>query len=527
MSVLLLVAVLVIGVVVLTPLADRVRIPQPVLLTVFGLALAFLPFTPQLDLQPDLVLPVVLPPLLFAATQRTTVREFRNQAGPVLLLAVGLTLATVGVVALVAHGLGVPWTAAWVLGAIVSPPDPVAATSVARRLHLPGRLVTILEGEGMFNDATALVAFKVTLAAALTGGFSVGGTALEMVRAVGVGVVVGVAIGALTTRALARVHDASAETTITLLVPYLAYVGAEHLGGSGVLAVLATGLWLTTFSHPATTAEGWLLGRSVWAYVDFLVTSLVFALVGFELVKVIGRSSFDSTTLWHAALVAFTLIAFRALWIFPSAAIARVRARRRDDPIPSGWRESAVVSWAGMRGVVTVAAALSVPLAVDSGAVFPQRDEVVVIALSCVLVTLVLQGLTLGPLTSRLGVGGESPQGANELVSLRRSAAEAALRMVRHSLDENGEGVPTSVRTAVLEQYEGLIAAQTALQDLREHDQEGHDGDVGEILAEWMRRAAGAERDHVIAQRRRGRVSPEVADDALREIEGRALRAGR
>lgn len=177
--------------------------------------------------------------------------------------------------------------------------------------------------------------------------------------------------------------------------------------------------------------------------------------------------------------------------------------------------------------MVTVAAALSVPLVVDSGATFPQRDEIVVIALACVLVTLVLQGLTLGPLTARLGVGGKSDDAARELVALRRSAAEAALRLVRHSLDETGEGVPTSVRTAVLEQYEGFIAAQTALQDLREHDPEGHEDDVGELLTEWMRRAAGAERDHVVDQRRRGRVSPEVADDALREIEGRALRAGR
>ncbi|MEJ7650419.1 MAG: Na+/H+ antiporter [Nakamurella sp.] len=525
MDVLALVVALVIGVVVLTPLADAIRIPQPVLLTVFGLLLALLPFTPELAIEPELVLPVVLPPLLFAATQRTSAREFRNHATAVLTLAVGLTLATVAVVAVVAHALGVPWIAAWVLGAIVSPPDPVAATAVARRLHLPGRLVTILEGEGMFNDATALVAFKVTLAAAVGGGLSWGGTLLELALAVGVGGVVGLALGWIATRALGRIHDSAAETTITLLVPYLGYVGAEQFGGSGVLAVLVLGLYLTTFSHGSTTSEGWLLGRSVWSYVDFLLTSLVFALLGFELVKVIGQTSVDGHTVVLALVVAITLIFFRFVWIFPAVALVNFRARRRDAQLPADWRESIVVSWAGMRGVVTVAGALSIPLLTDMGGLFPDRSQIVVVSLTCVLLTLVLQGLTLGPLASQLGVGGSSMDAEQELVVLRRRAAEAALQFIRRSIDDDAEGVPTTVRQAVLEQYEGLIASQQALQDLRAADL-GHDVDAAGVLTMWMRRASDAERTFVIDARRQGQVSPEVADDALREIEGRARRAG-
>ncbi|MEO7060273.1 MAG: Na+/H+ antiporter [Lapillicoccus sp.] len=526
MSTLLLVVVLVVGVVVLTPVADRIGVPQPVVLTIFGLLLALLPFTPTVAFDPALVLPAVLPPLLFAATQRTTVREFRDHAGAVVVLAVGLTLATAVVVAIVAHALGVPWAAAFVLGAIVSPPDPVAATAVARRLRLPHRLVTILEGEGMFNDATALVAFKVTLAAALTGGFSWGGTAIEMVLAVVVGVAVGLALGWLTTRALAALHDGYAETTVTLLVPFLAYVGAEHLRGSGVLAVLVLGLYLLTFSHPATTSAGWLLGRSVWGYVDFLVTSLVFAVLGFELVKVIETSSLGPDTIRLAAAVAGTLIAFRALWVFPTAALARLRSRRRDAPLPSNWRETLVVSWAGMRGVVTVAGALSIPLVTESGADFPRRSDVVVVALVCVLVTLVLQGLTLAPLTKRLGVGGAAGHERNELPDLRRRAAEHALRHVRHAIENDPSPVAEPIRHAVVEHYEGLIASQEALHEVRAAEV-GEGRDPAAQLAAWMGQATSSERDYVLDQRRRGLVTPESADEALREIEGRSLRASR
>src|SRR6476620_10394360 len=224
------------GVILLTPVADRIRVPQPVLLTIFGLAIALVTPAYPLSLDPSLILPVVLPPLLFAATQRTTVTEFRQHAGAVFTLAVGLTLATVAVVAVVAHAVGLPWSVAWVLGAVVSPPDPVAATAVARRLRLPHRLVTILEGEGMFNDATALVAYNVAIVAAVTGDITGGQVALELVEGVLLGVLVGLALGYVSRIAIARIRDGYAETTVTVLVPFVAYVGAAHLNGSGVLA---------------------------------------------------------------------------------------------------------------------------------------------------------------------------------------------------------------------------------------------------------------------------------------------------
>lgn len=315
---LVLALVVVVGIIVLTPLADRIRVPQPVLLTIFGLLLAWVTPANPLSFDPVLILPVVLPPLLFAATQRTTVNEFREHAGAVFVLAVGLTLATVAVVAVVAHAAGLPWAVAWVLGAIVSPPDPVAATAVARRLRLPHRLVTILEGEGMFNDATALVAYKVAIAAAVTGDITGADIAIDLVEAVVLGVLVGLVLGHLSTIVLGRIHDGYTETTVTVLVPFVAYVGAEHLNGSGVLAVLVLGLYLRTFGHDATTSAGWLLGRAVWSFSDFLITSLVFALLGFELVAVIRSTETSSGTMGLAALVVGTIIVFRAAWIYPA-----------------------------------------------------------------------------------------------------------------------------------------------------------------------------------------------------------------
>ena len=510
---------LVMGVVASTPAAEKLRVPQPVLLTLFGLGLAAVPGLPVLEVDPDLILPIVLPPLLFAATQRTTVREFRDNAGAVLVLAVGLTLATMGAAALVGHLFGLPWVVALVLGAMVCPPDPVAATAVARKLRLPHRLVTILEGEGMFNDATALVAFKVAVAAAVTGELSGVSIGVELFLAVFAGVVVGLALGAVSRLVLGAVHDGYAETTITVLVPFVAYMGAERLHGSGVLAVLVLGLFLRTYGHAATTSGGWLLGRAVWSYADYLITSLVFALLGFELVKVIGSAPVSSATVSLAVAVVSTLVVVRVVGVFASESFAARRAHRRDEPFPSGWRESTVVSWAGMRGVVTVATALALPATVEGGGAFPFRDEIVVVALVVVLVTLVVQGLTLGPLTSWLGVGRGSDE-SHELSDLRREAAQAALQDLRES---PAESIAEPVRRAATLQYEGYLSAQEALEDARRLEPDD-ETDPPQQLREVLRRATDVERAVVLDARRRGLVSPGSADEALRDIEGRALR---
>ncbi|MGN6610875.1 MAG: Na+/H+ antiporter [Angustibacter sp.] len=426
---LLVVAALVAGVIVLTPLSDRLRVPSPVLLTVFGLVVPLLPGTPQLRLDPDLILPVVLPPLLFAATQRSTAIEFRREAKPILLLAVGLTVATTAAVAVGAHAVGLAWGPAWVLGAVVSPPDPVAATAVARRLRLPDRIVTVLEGEGMFNDATALVLYALAVSAVVNGSITAGDVALQLVLAVVGGVAVGLAAGWLTKVALGALHDPSAETTLTIAMPFATYLLAEQVEGSGVLAVLTIGLYLRSYGHPALTSGGWLLGRSVWRYADYLITSLVFVLIGFELTAVLQASPVHRTSVTVAVVSVVVLVVLRFLWMFGVGTLAHLPGRRPASE-RTNRRELLVLSWAGMRGVVTVAAVLALPLTTKSSGDFPQRAEIVFVALTCVLVTLVVQGLSLSPLVRALDVGADADTEAAAR-ELRRRAIAAALQVVR------------------------------------------------------------------------------------------------
>jgi monovalent cation/hydrogen antiporter len=519
MDLLILGAVIVVGLIVLTPLADRIRVPLPVLLTVFGLALPLFPKTPIPTVSPDLILPVVLPPLLFAATQRSTAREFRENLRPIAGLAVGLTIATAAAVAVVVHWAGLDWGPAFVLGAVVSPPDPVAATAVARRLRLPRGLVTLLEGEGMFNDATALVLYNVAIAAVVTGAVTAGELGIGLVAAIVGGVLVGLAAGALAKLALAALHDAAAETTVTVAAPFAAYLIADELGGSGVLAVLTLGLYLRSYGHPALTSGGWLLGRSVWEYADYVITSLVFILIGFELTAVLDELDITADLLRDTGIVVGTLVVLRFVWMYAATFVSRSAAGNPDSAVPHGRRQTFVVSWAGMRGVVTVATALAIPAVTDGGEAFPGRAEIVFVGLTCVLLTLVVQGMTLAPLVSILGVGSQAAD-EKDVAELRRRAIEAALESVRADTADSAEA--ERVRLAAAREFEGQLATQEAI---AEAETDGIDADAFQkALAEVLARASEAERDFVLQARRSGEASPEVADRILTEVEARSVR---
>jgi Na+/H+ antiporter len=518
---LLVVGLVVAGVVVLTPFADRLGVPQPVLLTVFGLLLALTPGLTAPNLEPDLILPVVLPPLLFAATQRSSVREFRESARPILVLAVGLTLASAAVVAVVVHALGLAWGPAWVLGAVVAPPDPVAATAVARRLRLPDRVVTVLEGEGMFNDATALVLYSVAVGAVVAGHVGVSDVAAAFGLAVGAGVAIGFAAGWLARRLIAALHDAAAETTVTIAMPFGAYLLAERVHGSGVLAVLVLGLFLRTFGHPAISSAGWLQGRSVWRYADFVITSAVFVLIGFELTSVLRTARPDGHLVAVGGATLAALVLLRIAWMYPGVAVARLRRRRRGAVgAPAGLSETTVVAWAGMRGVVTVATALALPDLTRAGSPFPERQAIVLVGLTIVLVTLVGQGLTLGPLVRRLGVADEGDP-TLDVADLRRRAAQAALDAV----PELAADEPEPVGRAVTLQYQGFLRAQEALEEARRDQTDVGDGDaMVERLESVLRRASEIERDVVLRARSLGEVSAAVTDEVLQDVEARANR---
>ncbi len=293
-------------------------------------------------------------------------------------------------------------------------------------------------------------------------------------------------------------------------MPFALYLLAEHVDASGVLAVLAVGLYLRTTATRQTTSAGWLLGRSVWHYVDFAVSGLLFGFLGIELTGVLRRTpDLGEPSTWTlTAAVVVALVVVRAAAVFTASGLAGRRARRRGSALPAGWRESAVASWAGMRGVVTVATALALPGAVSSGAAFPQRDVVVVIALVVVLVTLVLQGLTLSPLIQKLGVASEVDPSV-DVRHLHRLAAQAAVQR----LEEAGDDVPEDVRRAVLAQYRSRLDYRTAVEDLVEGS------GAGPRLRELLSAASDAERDAVARARRSGEVSPAAADEVLFDIQ--------
>ena len=411
--------------------AQWLRVPYPILLVIGGLGLALTPGVPEVALEPELVLLILLPPLLYAAAFFTPLRELRRNVGPISLLAVGLVLATMVVVAAVAHAvLGFGWAEAFVLGAIVSPTDPVSATAIARRLGVPGRIVTIVEGESLINDATALVAYKFAVAAVVTGSFSLTEASGEFVlNAVG-GVAIGIAIGALVAAVRRHLDNPPVEVTIALFTSYFAYLPAEALHVSGVLAAVTVGIFMGRLTSRLTTATTRIQGTAVWEIVVFVMNSALFVLVGLQLPTVVEGIDGVATSelIADGALIAATVMLVRIAWVFPLTYLPRLVSERFRERSPAPpWEETLLIAWTGMRGAVSLAAALAVPLATNAGSPFPDRELIVFLAFSVILATLLIQGLTLPPLIHLLGVDDSDEVLEQEEIAARLRAAEAAL----------------------------------------------------------------------------------------------------
>ncbi|HZJ13840.1 MAG TPA: Na+/H+ antiporter [Chthoniobacteraceae bacterium] len=414
----------------LAVVAKRIALPYPVLLVVSGLALGFVPGLPSVKLDPEIVFFFLLPPLLYPAALFTSWRDFRADLRPILLLAVGLVLVTTVVVAIVAHAFGgLPWAAAFALGAIVSPPDAVAATAITTRLRVPRRIITILEGESLVNDATALVAYRFAVAAAMTGSFSIADAGVRFLAVAIAGVVVGLAIGWIASHVQRRMDDPPVQITISLLTPFAAYMTAERLHVSGVLAVVAAGLFLGWRSPQILSSRTRLNAQVFWEMVVFLLNGLVFVLIGLQLPGILERLSGQSLAalLMHGVLLSAAVIVVRILWVFPAAYLPRllIPSLRLRDPYP-GWRNVTVVAWTGMRGVVSLAAALSIPLTLSNGSPFPGRDFILFVTFCIIFATLVLQGLSLPALIRALGVVDDGVAELEERTA-RTKANEAAL----------------------------------------------------------------------------------------------------
>src|SRR6516164_10946545 len=421
---------LLIVVAALAMLAKKVALPYPVLLVIGGLALGFVPGLPAVQLEPDMVFLLLLPPLLYPAALYTSWRDFRANLSPISLLAIGLVLFTTAFVAMVAHALmGLPWPAAFVLGAIISPTDAVAATAITDRLRVPRRIVTILDGESLVNDATALVAYRFALAAMMSGSFSLSEASVRFVLVALGGTGIGLAAGWLASHLQRRLDDPPVQITISLLTPFAAYIPAERLQVSGVLAVVAAGLFLGWRAPQILTSRTRLNLYVFWEMMVFVLNGLVFVLIGLQLPRILHTLSGHSLKqlVWHGLLISCVAVVVRIAWVFVSTYLLRFMSAslRKRDAYPA-WQNVAVVAWTGMRGVVSLAAALAVPLTLSDGSPFPGRDYILFITFCVILATLVLQGLSLPVLIRRLGVMDDGLANLEERMA-RLKANEAAL----------------------------------------------------------------------------------------------------
>ncbi|SFE71566.1 Na+/H+ antiporter [Streptomyces mirabilis] len=520
--------VLMLGAVVSVPVGDRFGLPAPVLMTLLGIVLAVLDFVPNVDVPPDLILPLLLPPLLYASVRRTSWRQFTANKRPIFLLAVALVFVTTAAVAFVAGAIvpGLPIAAAVALGALVAPPDPVAATAVAGQLGLPRRLVSILEGEGLFNDVTAIVLYHVAIAAAVSGTFSPWRAGLDLVLSAVVAVAIGLALGWAANKLMSLLGDATLQIGMTLLVPFASYVLAEELHGSGVLAVLTTALFLAEYAADADDVMTRLAGYTFWDVVDTLVTGVAFGLIGLELHNAIRTASgrWGEMLGWAAAIVA-VVVFVRLAYLMPATWLTkRLHAKRDyDEEIPTSWRETVIMWWSGMRGVASVALALAIPLKMDDGSPFPDRDEIIFIAFGVIMATLVLQGLTLPWLVRRLGVRADEDVEKAFEKELAVRAAKAAKRRLKEI--EEVEELPEELSEQLIRR--AFDIGTRISPDLG--DEERREAYVQRARRmKRLRRIQGemlsAARHEVLSARSEPGADPEIVDRVLRHLDVRSLR---
>ena len=415
----------------LNALSNWLGIPYPIPLVLGGLVLGLLPGLPDVQLDPDLVLLVFLPPLLYAAAFFADLHALRADARVISLQAIGLVLATMAAVAWVGHSLlDLTWPMAFALGAIVSPTDPAAATAIMRRVGAPRRLVNILEGESLFNDATALVALKVAVAAAIGEGVSAGETVLDFFVEAGGGIAIGLVVAFAIGEVRRRARDINTELTISLASSYGAFVPADQLGVSGVLAAVTCGIYVGFRAREIASPEVRLQADGLWNVLSFLLNAALFILIGLQLPVIVdGLEGRDAGRLaLDAAMVCVAVIGMRFLYNFAITALIRTFDRRESQRARrASWQTRIVGGWSGMRGAVSLAAALSLPLTDDAGEPLPGRSLILFITFVLILVTVVGQGLTLPWLIRRLGVIEASDEEEREELRARMAIARAAL----------------------------------------------------------------------------------------------------
>ncbi len=491
-----------------TGLSRRFPVPAPLVLVAVGVAASFVPGVPTVELSPEVVLVGFLPPLLYATALNTSLIDFHKNARPIGLLSVGLVIVTTLAVAVVVHlVLPIPWYAAFALGAVVAPPDAVAATAIARRVGMPRRLVTILQGESLLNDATALVALRTALATS-AGTVSLLDIGVDFAVTAAGGVAVGLALAYLTGKLRVRISDETTDTAVSIITPFLAYLAAEQFHFSGVLAVVVTGLALGHRSHLMQSASSRVFERTNWTTVEFLLENTVFLLIGLQVRQILvaagGSDLAVSQIVLACVAVTLTVLVVRPIWVFPATYLPRlIPAIEAKDPNPH-WRYPAALSWAGMRGVVTLAAVFVLP------AQTPQREVLILVALVVVGATLQLQGSTLPLVLRRLGLRGPDPsEDALQAANAHQRSTAAGLQMLAEMVTDND---PTEVVDRVRRRTDERAEAMW--------ERLGSSAETpSEAYARLRMKVIQAQRSELIKLRDEGSVSEEVLRDVFNDLD--------
>jgi CPA1 family monovalent cation:H+ antiporter len=498
-------------------LARRINVAPAILLLLAGVGLAFVPGMPSLELPPELVLLVVLPPLIYSAAVAMSWREFRFNLRPIILLSVGCVIFTAGTVAAATHALiGLPWNVGFLLGAIVAPPDAVAPLAIIRKLGLPRRILVVLEGEGLANDATALILYRFALAAISTGMFSLPKAAGEFAAIVFGEMLFGLAVGWLFLRARHRARDPQIEITLSLLTPYIAYWVPEHFGGSGVIATVACGLYMSWNGPLLISSATRLQGIFFWDLVIYLIEGMLFLLTGFQMRLLFEKSKAFPLhdILFSTALVTVMVIVARFAWVFPATYLPRLVKRvRLRDPAPP-WQWVFVLAFTGVRGAVSLAAALALPFALPSGEPFPERDLILFVAFGVIFITLVGLGLGLPTVVRWLGVvqaGRAEHRAEHESeIAARREALGVALKSLEAITDDR----ELSDEVVKLLRARHEIRASQLPDSL---DPDAHDvSDAGTALT---RELIAAERKYIHVLLRDGKITDEIRRRIERDLD--------
>lgn len=508
------VATVIILLAVVTALAevtDKIKVPYPILLVLAGIGIGLFPGLPIISLDPDVVFLIFLPPILYAAAWNTSWPDFRRAKRPITLLAIGCVIFTTCAVAWVAHTFipGLGWPEAFVLGAIISPPDAVAATAATKGLPIPRRVMVILEGESLVNDATGLIAYRYGVAAVVTGTFSLMEAGLQFIVVAVVGIVIGLVIGYI----FKWIHcitpdNPTNDTTLTFLAPFIAYLTAESVHVSGVLAVVSAGLYLSWNSSELFSQQTRLQAYGAWNTVIFILNGTIFILIGLQLPEIMrGITDHDlATLLKYGGIVSVAVIVGRLIWVYPGTYVPRlVRSIREREPRPDV-RVVSIVAWSGMRGVVSLAAALALPLTIAGDKPFPHRNLIIFLTFSVIFSTLVLQGLTLRPLIRWFGI---KPDGREH-----EEEQHARLTLASGVIEHIEENYSLALSDEVLNQIKSKY--EIRIQRIRK-DQVQRKMDDAQII-EFQRiqqELLAKERADVIRLRNEGVITDEV----LRKIE--------